>query len=132
MSDQQFWHGGQRGLRVGSYLEPPTVTGAACSADYAHGLKGGHVVRRDVVYVTTDPVAAVMFGAMHPSGGAVYRVEPDGELRHDPDCDMTGLSYECARARIVSARNVSGYERRKVMRAMFSDVAAGRAREARP
>lgn len=77
-------------------------------------------MRADRVYVTTDPVAAVMYAAMHPSGGSIYRVQPEGPIVDDPDCVELGLSYECGRARILSVRNVNGYERRKVLRALAS------------
>lgn len=112
-----YWHGGQRGLK--GFVLPPSETGASGLHSYAHRIKGGHVVRRDRVYVTTDKDAAIMYAATHPSGGAIYRVEPIGELVPDPDCDLPGLSFECAKARILTRRNVSGYEQRKV-RAIFA------------
>jgi rifampin ADP-ribosylating transferase len=75
-------------------------------------------MRHDRVYVTTDKVAAVMFAALHPSGGSVYVVEPIGELIPDPDCDLPGLSFECERARILSARGVKRRERIMVRRTL--------------
>jgi len=113
-----YWHGGQRGLKVGAYLLPPCETGAKATSDYAAEFPGGHVMRPDRVYVTTDREGAVMFAAMHPSGGTVYEVSPEGPLIEDPDCMEVGFSYECARARILSAKNVSGFMRSKIRRAM--------------
>ena len=114
-----YWHGGQRGLSVGDYILPPARTGAPATSDYAKRIAGGEVMRADRVYITTDPDAALMFAAMHPSGGTVYRVDPVGELVHDPDCDTPGLSFECERARILSKRNVTGYEMKKIRRALM-------------
>lgn len=114
----EFWHGGQRGLPVGGYVLPPCETGARATSDYADILPGGHVMRADRVYVTTDRDVAVMYAAMHPSGGAVYHVEPCGALVDDPDCSEVGLSFECRRARIISRSNVSGFTRRKVQTAL--------------
>ncbi len=117
----KYWHGGVRGLRVGQYVRPASETGAVGTlTEHGSRMRGGHVMRSDRVYVTTDRLAAVMYAAVHPSGGAVYQVEPEGTLTDDPDCDKPGLSYECERARIIDVANVSGYERRKVMRAVMA------------
>lgn len=115
----RYWHGGQRGLRVGSELLPPSRTGAKATSDYAEIIPGGHVMRPDRVYVTTDRDAAFMYAGMHPSGGTVYEVEPIGALVDDPDCTEPGLSYECERARIISRQNLSGYQTRKVRKALL-------------
>jgi len=100
-----YFHGGTPDLRVGDYVLPPTETGAPSLASY--GAAG--ICRRDQVYVATDVTAAVMYAATHPSGrGKVYQVEPIGEVTADPDCQITGLSYSCAKARIVAVMSVRG------------------------
>lgn len=113
----RMYHGGQKGLRVGAYLEPPSVTGVRAMADHLNDAAGTAHVRRDRVFVTPSVAAAVMYAAMHPSGGAVYIVEPLGECEPDPDCTEEGLSFQCPRARIVRVRRFSGYERNKVRKA---------------
>lgn len=114
----RFYHGGQAGLRVGGFILPPSES-AATGTLYESGT--ARVARRDRVYVTPDYTCALMYAAMHPSGGGVYEVEPLGEIVPDPDCTVHGLSYECARARIVIARSISNVTRRKVMRALIGN-----------
>lgn len=102
-----YYHGGKGGLRLGMFILPPSITGSHSTADYG----AGKVCRRDRVYVTTSDAAALIFGAMHWSGkGAVYEVEPIGELVVDPDAnaDAAGayISYECERARIIKVRRI--------------------------
>lgn len=100
-----YFHGGAPGLRVGDYVLPPTETGAPSLASY--GAAG--LCRRDQVYVATDVNADVMYAATHPSGhGKVYQVEPVGAVTADPDCKVPGLSYGCAKARIVAVMSVRG------------------------
>jgi hypothetical protein len=111
----RYYHGGQAGLRVGAFILPPSET-SALNTLYQHGT--AVVARRDRVYVTTSYPAAVMFAALHPSGGGIYEVEPMGEMTPDPDCDWPGMSWECERARIVIARGVSNKTRRKVLKAV--------------
>lgn len=98
----RYFHGGPRGLR---WIEPPCKTGAPSTASYG----GAGVCRRDRVYVTASPDAALMYAAMHPSmKGVVYQVEPVGEVADDPDCNEPGLSFECERARVVKVYKFSG------------------------
>ena len=115
----RYWHGGQRGLSVGEYLLPPEESG------YRHGSgeymdayeRRSSGYRFDRVYLTTIRAAAVMYAALHPSGGCVYEVQPEGELEPDPDCIEPGLSMAVQRARIIALHHLTKSERRKVNRA---------------
>lgn len=107
-----YYHGGAPGRQRGAYILPPSITGASCTADHQANTDG--VARRDRVYVTTNPNAALMYAAGHRRG-VIYEVEPDGELEPDPDCNEPGLSYQCARARI-----------RKVIKVKPADLDAAR------
>jgi len=91
-----YYHGGPAGRQRGAFILPPAVTGAPTTADF--GAEA--VCRRDRVYVTTNQNAALLYAAGHRRG-VVYQVEPEGELEVDPDCTLPGLSFQCARARIV-------------------------------
>lgn len=98
-----WYHGGVRGLRLGSEVLPPTMSGVKAGADYLpDSIDAGHV-RRDRVYIGTAEVAA-LFAAMypHPMGGTIYEVEPVGPV--EPDADYggdDGASAQCARAVVV-------------------------------
>lgn len=107
-----YYHGGAPGRQRGAYILPPSITGAACTAD--HVAKTDGVARRDRVYVTTSFNAALLYAGGHRRG-VIYEVEPDGELEPDPDCNEPGLSYQCARARI-----------RKVLKVKPADLDAAR------
>lgn len=117
MTAPPYFHGGVRGLDVGDFLLPPAETKAPSASDFG----GARVHDRHCVYVTTSIDAAFMFGALHPSGGAVYEVVPVGGLMNDPDCDQPGLSYTCPRARVtrVVRRKITAKERRMVLRAVL-------------
>jgi hypothetical protein len=52
------------------------------------------------VYVTAAREVARAYAALYPDG-ALYEVEPVGELVADPDCAAVGVSWECERARVV-------------------------------
>ena len=91
-----FFHGGAPNLKK---ILPPSITGALSLA-----LCGAEsVCRVDRVYVTTDFQAAAIFAAMHPSNkGCVYLVNPEGELRPDPDYrGPDGASMECEAADVI-------------------------------
>lgn len=92
-----YWHGGHPGLEVGDYILPPSETNTTHTL-----LEYGSIGRRDRVYLTTEFAGALFFACVHPDGGHVYEVEPEGELADDPDWFGTsGVSVECQRARIV-------------------------------
>lgn len=120
MSRKHYYHGGPSGIT--GWIEPPEVTGAKCAADYGDEDFRKRVVavhRRDRVYVTTNAVAAMLWGAGFPDG-TVYRVEPEGAIEDDPDCSQPGLSFQCSRARIVGSRRMTDSDRRTMLLAIFS------------
>ncbi len=93
----RYYHGGPPGIR-GEIL-PPERTKVPSTADYGAGA----VCRRDRVYVTTNPVGALIFAAGAPSNmpGWIYEVVPFGEIEPDEDYNgPAGESVCCCRARI--------------------------------
>jgi hypothetical protein len=109
-----YYHGGPAGRTVGDYILPPSVTKApSCSSFGAAGIH-----RRDRVYITNDPHAALLFACGAVSGrGAVYVVEPEGELEPDPDWSgPAGGSLQCVRAKVVAVRPVKGKMVKRVRR----------------
>ncbi len=107
-SDMRYYHGGVGHLTKGQYLLPPAITRARSLSEFG----AADVHRRDRVYVTTDPHAALLYAAAAPArSAAIYEVEPD-ELEHDPDCNVAGLSFQCSRARIVRVVEVLTEEER--------------------
>jgi hypothetical protein len=92
----RYLHGGKANLNVGAYLLPPSVTGVA-----QNGVVPDHVRRKDRVYITTDPNAAI-FWATGNRASHFYEVEPEGELTDDPDHNGKGISFECEKAKIVA------------------------------
>jgi hypothetical protein len=112
-----YYHGGFPGLRIGELVLPPAITGAASTASFG----ADRVCRRDRVYVTTEMSAAVLFAAGHPSTrGVVYEVEPIGQLEHDPDCMLYGMSFQCEKARVLRVIQLSNRTRKRAMRALVS------------
>lgn len=100
-----YFHGGFPGLRPGDQLLPPDESGTdhRLSAYAAELGAPAHATRTDVVYLTTGRDVARAYAAFYPDG-ALYRVEPAGELEPDPDPDnsVPGLSWQCPRA-VVAA-----------------------------
>ncbi|MBP5906852.1 hypothetical protein F3K40_15445 [Streptomyces sp. LBUM 1478] len=95
----RYFHGGVPGLAPGGLLLPPETTGVERTLT-ADVLDMGGVARRDRVYVTTGREVARVYAALHPDG-ALYEVEPVGELVPDADCHVPGVSFECPQARVV-------------------------------
>ena len=114
MDDRAYYHGGVPGMFPGRVLLPPSMT--SFQREHAARVRSGSVGRADRVYITTSLESAAMYAALYPrrSGGSVYRVEPIGLLEDDPDCDEPGLSFACARARII--------ERVRIPRAAIVDL----------
>ena len=113
-----YWHGGPAGLSVGEYLLPPSVTGTPHVLTAYSGraeLRPG--VRRDRVYVSDRYEVAEVFAAMHPEAGCVYRVLPEGPLEEDPD--GPGLSWACARARIISVHPLDEATELRILKAVL-------------
>lgn len=94
----RYFHGGPRGLHA---ILPSAQTGAVSTAFYP-----GSPCRRDKVYCTTDYLMAVAFASMVPNG-TVYEVAPV-DPQPDPDCTMTGLSFEASSAAIVREHRPAG------------------------
>jgi hypothetical protein len=98
-----YFHGGYPGLKPGDLILPPDTTGTEHRLSAIAAEHGGpaYSTRTDIVYVTTGRDVARAFAAFYPDG-ALYRVEPDGELEPDPDCATPGLSWQCPAARIAA------------------------------
>ena len=112
-----YFHGGPPHLSIGESILPASETGVKSASDYG----AEHVHRRDRIYLTTNPTAAKLFAALHPSGkGEVYRVDPVGAVDPDPDCSEDGLSYQCERAVIVGKIPFPKHERRMCLKAGLS------------
>lgn len=115
-----YYHGGARGRDRGAMLLPPNVTGAPSLSQF--GAAG--VCRRDRVYVTTNFHAALLYAAANRKG-VVYQVEPLGELEPDPDCNQPGLSFQCARAKVLKVIKPHPAEVHAATQALLSEVAHG-------
>ncbi|MGO9681447.1 MAG: NAD(+)--rifampin ADP-ribosyltransferase, partial [Beijerinckiaceae bacterium] len=112
----RYFHGGNKGLHVGEYLLPPATTKALSTSDLVD-TRGNH--RTDRVYVTTVYTDAQMYAA--PNGKpVVYEVEPEGSLEDDPDDTLSGRSYACEKAKIISIHKVPGKVVKKVRQVALS------------
>lgn len=114
MSDTtlRYWHGGVPGLRAGDLIEPRPA------GDIGHLVDGcptcearrvGQPLDSDnndpaFVYVTTDREYARLYAAGYPRG-ALYRVEPIGEL-----FETTGLKDPYPSWAVPSARVIAVYD----------------------
>lgn len=96
--DVKWFHGGVPGLQVGDWIEPPDVSGATHTLSDYVPEDAPHGFRRDVVYLTLRQDSARFFAAVYPDG-ALYRVEPEGDIEVDPDAPSEAVM--CRRARIV-------------------------------
>jgi hypothetical protein len=109
--NQRLWHGGIPDLKAGDLLLPPSVTGngrqAKIAADIARRHPGVDLdqVRsddpsRDWVHFTPHRHIAQAYAAScrrDYGGGALYVVEPVGEVEPDPDFPIQGLRAHAAR-----------------------------------
>lgn len=109
----RYFHGGNRGLKIGDYILPPSETRRASASDFGAQL----VHQKDRVYVTTRLTDAQFFasGSQKP---IVYEVEPEGELAPDPDCN-SGVSFTCSKAKIIALRKIPGKIIKKHQQAMM-------------
>lgn len=100
----RYFHGSNRGLKIGEYILPPSVTGRDSLANY-----GAHkVCRKDRVYVSVAQTDAQLFACRSDNvDPIVYEVEPDGDLEPDPDCP-SGVAFACEKAKIVAVHKMSG------------------------
>jgi hypothetical protein len=111
----RYFHGGGRGLKVGGYILPPSLTKVWSTPDY--GEMGG-LHRKDRVYLTTELVDAQFFAAASQDP-TVYEVEPIGTLEDDPDCRRPGRSYACEKAKIIAIHRVPGKSIKKARKKML-------------
>ena len=117
MVDGRMWHGGLAGLTVGELLLPPATTGNARQATGRDriarehpGLNLNAVTPDDLdpgwVHFTPHRNVALAYAgaaARDFGAGALYVVEPVGEVETDPD-----MPVQCLRAR--SATIVTVYD----------------------
>ena len=113
----RYFHGGDRGLRVGGFILPASDTGKRSTSD----IIANQVHRRDRVYITPDMAAASMYASVHATP-TVYEVIPEGELEPDPDCFAPGLSSACHRARIVAIHKVPGKVIKRARKVLLADA----------
>jgi hypothetical protein len=112
----RYFHGGNKGLRVGGYILPPATRGALSTSDLV-ATAGNH--RRDRVYVTTVFADAQLFASPNRKP-VVYEVEPEGTLEDDPDVEQSGRSYACEKAKIISIHKVPGKVIKKARQAALN------------
>jgi hypothetical protein len=109
----RYFHGGNRGLRVGDYVLPPNV---ASGVDFA-----GHPLhQKDRVYVSTALAHAHFFASARPNP-IVYEVEPEGAIELDPDCNV-GVSFICPKAKIVAIHEIPRTEIEKYQAMMLANT----------
>jgi hypothetical protein len=91
----RYFHGGNRGHKVGAYILPPSNTGSKSASDF--GAEAVH--RKDRVYVTIAVSHAEYFASEKPDP-VIYEVQPEGKIEPDPDCN-SGVSFACPKAKII-------------------------------
>ncbi|WP_338683866.1 hypothetical protein QD712_25620 [Streptomyces acidiscabies] len=98
-----YFHGGYPGLKPGDLILPPDLSGTDHRLSRTAAELGGpaYSTRTDVVYVTTGRDVARAFAAFYPDG-ALYRVQPHGDLEPDPDSGIPGLSWQCPTAEVIA------------------------------
>jgi hypothetical protein len=100
-----YFHGGYPRLYPGDLVLPPRVTGAPSLGAYmpevARRQRIANPYRADRVFVVTSEAEARLYAGAYPGGGALYIVEPQGDLEPDPDCTEPGLSWMAPAARVV-------------------------------
>jgi GNAT superfamily N-acetyltransferase len=111
----KFWHGGTPGLEPGTVLVG-RAEAAASGHDLTHyGLQTGYSIGLTDpgrVYFSSDRVFARGFAARlntrdSSTGivfqhGALYRVEPIGDVDEDPDFRGSGVSWSAPQARVIA------------------------------
>ena len=101
----RYFHGGAPGLKVGDLIEPQPLGDGAHLVDgcpTCEARKSGQQLPTDnldasLVYVTPDREYARVYAAGYP-GGALYVVEPIGDLTPSPD---PVPSWGCLAARVT-------------------------------
>lgn len=105
----RYYHGGVPGLKKGDILLPPSETGKSTILQYAKEFDPNGDQRADRVYITTDKQSADLYAMVYPKGDT-YKVAPIGDIEHDPDCLVPGLSYQCEKARILAVVRKGDYD----------------------
>ena len=103
----RYFHGGAPGLRPGDTITPPAegtrhlVDGCqVCEARKAgQPLQDDHA-RPDRIYITTERDYARIYAAGYPKG-ALYTVEPLGDLEETTGVDDPVPSWACPAARVL-------------------------------
>jgi len=125
-----MFHGGAPGLKPGDIITPQSGTAhlvdgcPTCEARRVGAPLPEDNLDPTAVYVTTVRDYAKVYAAGYPLG-AVYRVEPLGELTPSPD---PVESYGVAAARVVSVLDplvrLSGHEQRRLIRKFMGSVSS--------
>jgi hypothetical protein len=110
----RYFHGGDRGLKVGDHILPPSNTGQESASDFG----AAPVHRRDRVYVSKGQSHAEFFASGTPDP-IVYEVEPEGKLEPDRDC-TSGVSFACPKAKIVAIHEISAETIEKYRKMMLA------------
>ena len=97
-SSERYFHGGDFGLQIGQYLQPPSVTGVT-----QNGVISSDVRRADRVYLVRIFDEAAPWAAHHPYP-RIYEVEVEGAVEDDPDAP--GTAFMCEKARIVNVHKI--------------------------
>ena len=121
----RYFHGGNRGLKVGDDILPPSNTDQELASDF--GAEAVH--RKDRVYVSKGQSHAEFFASGRPNP-VVYEVEPEGELVPDPDC-ISGVSFACPKAKVIAIHEIS-VETIEKYRKMMLAAPAPRKAESKP
>ncbi|WP_316205311.1 hypothetical protein [Bradyrhizobium sp. SZCCHNS3004] len=98
----RYFHGGNRKLRVGDNILPPSISGAQRVAGLNNPLS-----RQDRAYLTLS-IDAARFFASSSDNPIVYEVIPIGDVEPDPDCKVPGVSFACSSARIIALHKIPG------------------------
>lgn len=108
MGDLRYWHGGAPGLNPGDLIHPRTgdtrhlIDGCpTCEARRAGQPLDTDHTRTDRIYITTDKDYARIYAAGYPRG-ALYTVQPVGDLEETTDVDDPAPSWACPSARVLA------------------------------
>lgn len=100
-----LFHGGVRGLVAGDFILPPATTGIPTQDPQAAGDAWTELAvrnkRADSVYFTPVLATARAYAGVVSSGGAVYEVEPCGEIELDADPNAGLHNFRVAKARVL-------------------------------
>ncbi len=121
----RWYHGGPSKAAKCGWILPADVAGIREKNPFSRTYQA------DCVFVTTDIDLAIQFAAkVAKKGGAVFEVQPVGELELDAGhaIDGEGEAYTCDRARIIRKANVPGKALKRA-RKKWTEVACEMLRE---